>query len=142
SVEPELAPFAALSRCRSACMVPLRAVLRTYGLMLIASDRADAFTQEQLGMLTALANYVIIALHNAQLIHDLREDRVKLLSKEEEVRRQLARDLHDGPAQAFAAIAMNIEFIKRLLERDPTRVLGELDKLSALARHTTHEVRT
>ncbi|HEY3230870.1 MAG TPA: sensor histidine kinase, partial [Roseiflexaceae bacterium] len=73
---------------------------------------------------------------------DLREDRAKLLSKEEEVRRQLARDLHDGPAQAFAAIAMNIEFIKRLLERDPTRVLGELDKLSALAKHTTHEVRT
>ena len=71
-------------------------------------------------MLTALANYAIIALHNAQLVHDLREERTKLLSKEEEVRHQLARDLHDGPAQAFAAITMNVEFIKRLLERDPT----------------------
>ncbi len=49
---------------------------------------------------------------------------------------------HDGPAQALAAITMNVEFIKRLLERDPPRVIPELDRLGALAKHTTHEVRT
>ena len=140
--EPEVQPIIALTRCKAACLVPLRAALRTYGIMIIASDRPNAFTQEQLGMVTALANYVIIALHNAQLVHDLREERAKLLSKEEEVRHQLARDLHDGPAQALAAITMNVEFIKRLLERDPERVGGELDRLGALAKRTTHEVRT
>jgi len=142
SQEEELRPITALARCKAACLVPLRAGLRTFGLLLVASDRANAFTQEQLGMLTALANYAIIALHNAQLVHDLREERSKLLSKEEEVRRQLARDLHDGPAQVLAAITMNVEFIKRLLERDPSRVVSELDKLGALAKNTTHEVRT
>ncbi len=142
SQEPELAPITALAQCHAACLVPLRAALRTYGLMLIASDRMRAFNQEQLGMLTALANYAIIALHNAQLVHDLRAERSKLLSKEEEVRHQLARDLHDGPAQALAAITMNVEFIKRLLERDPPRVIAELDKLGGLAKRTTHEVRT
>lgn len=142
SVETEVAPISALGRCRSACLVPLRAGLRTYGLMMIASDQPNAFSQEQLGMITALANYAIIALHNAQLIHDLREERNKLISKEEAVRHQLARDLHDGPAQALAAITMNAEFIKRLLERDPSRVVSELDKLGALAKRTTHEVRT
>jgi signal transduction histidine kinase len=142
SKELALAPISALAQCHAACLVPLRAALRTYGLMLIASDRMRAFNQEQLGMLTALANYAIIALHNAQLVHDLREERSKLLSKEEEVRHQLARDLHDGPAQALAAITMNVEFIKRLLERDPLRVIAELDKLGSLAKRTTHEVRT
>jgi signal transduction histidine kinase len=142
SKELELGPISALAQCHAACLVPLRAALRTYGLMLIASDRMHAFNQEQLGMLTALANYAIIALHNAQLVHDLREERSKLLSKEEEVRHQLARDLHDGPAQALAAITMNVEFIKRLLERDPLRVIAELDKLGSLAKRTTHEVRT
>jgi signal transduction histidine kinase len=142
SREEELRPISALARCKAACLVPLRAGLRTFGVMLVASERANAFSQEQLGMLTALANYAIIALHNAQLVHDLREERAKLLSKEEQVRHQLARDLHDGPAQALAAITMNAEFIKRLLERDPSRVLPELDKLGQLAKHTTHEVRT
>jgi signal transduction histidine kinase len=140
--EPELKTITALAPCRAACVIPLRAALRTYGVMLIASDRPNAFRREQLDMLTALANYAIIALHNAQLLIDLREERTKLISKEEEVRRQLARDLHDGPAQALAAITMNVEFIKRLLERDPARVVDELDKLGALAKRTTHEVRT
>jgi signal transduction histidine kinase len=140
--EIELRPITALAGCKSACLVPLRAALRTYGLMILASDRPRAFSQEHLGMLVALANYVIIALHNAQLVHDLRQERSKLLSKEEEVRHQLARDMHDGPAQALAAITMNVEFIKRLLERDPSRIVSELDKLGVLAKRTTHEVRT
>jgi signal transduction histidine kinase len=141
SQEADLRSFETLRSCRSACLVPLRANMRTYGLMVLATDTAG-YTPEQLENLTALANYAIIALHNAQLIFDLKEERNKLISKEEEVRHQLARDLHDGPAQALAALTMNIEFIKRLLERDPSRVVEELDKMSVLAKRTTYEVRT
>jgi signal transduction histidine kinase len=140
--EAEWREFDTLRDCRSACLIPLRAGMRTYGLAVIASDRPDAFKRDQIEMLTTLANYAIIALHNAQLIFDLKEERAKLLSKEEQVRHQLARDLHDGPAQSLAAITMNVEFIKRLLDRDPQRVIEELDKLSTLAKRTTYEVRT
>lgn len=140
--EPEAAQIDALLHSHAACLIPLRSGINTYGLMIFASDRSGAFDEEQLGKLGALGSYALVALQNAQLIYDLRQEREKLLSKEEEVRHQLARDLHDGPAQALAAITMNVEFIKRLLERDPARVLPELDKLGALAKRTTHEVRT
>lgn len=109
---PELVTFAGY---RSACLIPLRAQQRTYGVLAIASEAPAAFTSPQVDRLTALANYAIIALHNAQLMFDLKEERGRLLAKEEEIRHQLARDLHDGPAQALAAIMMNIEYIKRLL---------------------------
>ncbi|MCU0490841.1 MAG: GAF domain-containing sensor histidine kinase [Chloroflexaceae bacterium] len=142
SQELDLRTIESLRLCRAACLIPLRAALRTYGVAIYASDHPNAFAGEQLDMLTALANYGIIALHNAHLLEDLKQERNKLISKEEEVRHQLARDLHDGPAQALAAITMNIEFIKRLLLRDPERVIEELDKLSNLAKRTTYEVRT
>jgi signal transduction histidine kinase len=141
-IEPVFTPLGNLARRRTACAIPLRAGLQTYGALVVASDHTNAFNDERADMLAALSSYALVALQNVQLIHDLRSERSKLLSKEEEVRHQLARDLHDGPAQALAAITMNVEFIKRMLERDPTRVVSELDKLSALAKRTTHEVRT
>lgn len=140
--ENVLAPIEMLARCNSACVIPLRYGIKSYGVMLLGSDQKQAYAHEQVEMLLALANYALIALQNFQLVYDLQAERSKLLSKEEEVRFQLARDLHDGPAQALAAITMNAEFIKRLLERDPARVLPELDKLGSLARRTTYEVRT
>lgn len=140
--DPELMTFTSLHRCLTACLIPLRFGLNIYGAMVFASEHERAFGTEEVEKLAALASYALVALQNAQLIYDLQQERTKLLSKEEEVRHQLARDLHDGPAQALAAITMNVEFIKRLLDRDPARVLPELDKLGQLAKRTTHDVRT
>ncbi|GIV88572.1 MAG: putative sensor-like histidine kinase [Pirellulaceae bacterium] len=137
---PTLQQIGALRDCTSAALIPLQVGMRAYGLFVVATDQM--LRSDQVEMLTALANYAIVALHNAQLIYDLKEEREKLLSREEEVRHQLARDLHDGPAQSMAVITMKAEFIKRLLERDPAQALVELDELSTIAKRTNYEVRT
>ncbi len=139
---PALSSLTALRRCTSVCCVPLSAGRRNYGILVVGSERAAPFTEDEMGMVAALANYAIIAMLNTQLVGELRDERTKLISKEEEVRQQLARDLHDGPAQSVAAITMNIEFVKRLLERDPARVQQELTKMGELARRTTYDIRT
>ena len=139
---PALSTIGALRECTSACCVPLSAGRRNYGIVVVGSTRAAPLTTDEMGMVSALANYAIIAMLNAQLVGELRDERTKLISKEEEVRQQLARDLHDGPAQSVAAITMNIEFVKRLLERDPARVVQELTKMGELARRTTYDIRT
>ena len=132
---PRLADFG------NALIIPLRSRFELYGVIITVVEKGR-YEQEQLELMTALGNNAIIALQNAQLYQALRDERDRLLAKEDEVRRQLARDLHDGPAQTLAAIAMNAEFIKKLLASAPQRVGTELDELADMARRANADVRT
>lgn len=137
----EFSPLPSLLACRTLLLLPLRAARRTYGVLVIGSD-AEQFTAEQMEMVSALAGYSIVAFQNARLSADLCEQRTGLLERESELRRKLNRDLHDGPAQALAAITMNLQFINRLHEREPERVPSEMQKVIKLAQRANHEVRT
>ena len=56
-------------------------------------------------------------------------------------RKKLARELHDGPVQAVAALAMRASIIRRLVERPSESLDAELDNIEELARRTTREMR-
>ena len=56
-------------------------------------------------------------------------------------RKKLARDLHDGPTQSVAAMAMRINIARRLVEKDPKSAMDELSKIEELAHRTTKEIR-
>jgi signal transduction histidine kinase len=139
--EPELAFLPSIAARRTVLILPLKSANRTFGLVLFGSDEAQ-LNVEQMEMATTLVSYGLVALQNTQLLAELRSERDKLLTQEEEVRKQLNRDLHDGPAQALAAITMTLGFIKRLYEKEPQRVVPELDKLTLVAQRANHEVRT
>jgi len=49
--------------------------------------------------------------------------------------------LHDGPTQSIAAIAMRLNYIRKLQEHEPAKVSGEIAKIEELARRTTKEIR-
>src|SRR6476469_10041856 len=121
--------------------IPLRSRFELYGVIVVCIKEGH-YDQDQLELMVSLGNNAIIALQNAQLYQALREERDRLLGKEDEVRRQLARDLHDGPAQTLASIAMNADFIKKLLTSAPNRVSSELDELADMARKANADVRT
>lgn len=141
SQEPELAEVSVLRPCTAACIVPLRMKLRTFGVMLIANEQPASYTQEHLNILSSIANYVIVALYNAQMQFDLKQGQGKLLAKEKEVRDRIASRLHDGPTQKVAQIMMNTDFLKKVAEHDPSRLVEEVDKFAELARIANGEMR-
>jgi len=114
--DPELQQFETLQKCKSMICVPLRAGFETFGAVLFATVRSRAYTPEHIELLTLFCNQATIALQNATLYQTLREERDKIVGKEEEARRKLARELHDGPTQDVAAIAMRLNFARLLVD--------------------------
>ncbi len=139
--DPELGNFVAFQTMRSVMCVPLRAGFDNFGITVYGSPFPDAFTDEHLELLTAIGSQATIALQNSHLYQNLLDERDKLIDAEEEARKKLARDLHDGPTQDVAAIAMRMSIIQKLLEVNPTQVPLELKKVEEIARKTTKEIR-
>jgi signal transduction histidine kinase len=126
---------------RQALAIPLSAGLETYGVLLFGHPDVDYFNNERVDLLEAIAQQAMVALQNARLYRDLEQEKERIMEIEEEARNRLARDLHDGPTQSIAAIAMRVNFAKRLFEKDPDTASQELDKVEDLARRTTKEIR-
>jgi signal transduction histidine kinase len=139
--DPEIHRFVALRACTSACCLPLRNGLDTYGVILFAHPSEDYFTPERQEILDIIGNQAAIAIQNARLYRDLELEKERMMEIQEEARKKLARDLHDGPTQSVAAIAMRISFARTLMERDPDAASQELLKVEELARRTTQEIR-
>jgi len=65
----------------------------------------------------------------------------KLIDAQEAERQLLARQMHDGPAQALSNFIVQTEIASRLFDIDPTRAKQELENLKASALSTFQKVR-
>lgn len=141
SQDPELQYFVAFQACRSALLIPLRANFDNFGVIVYASERPNAFTGDYHDLMKAVGIQATVALQNALLYTNLQQEKERIIEVEEEARKKLARDLHDGPTQSVAAIAMRMSYIIRLIQSTPEAAPSELKKVEDLARRTTQEIR-
>ncbi|HDD23973.1 MAG TPA: GAF domain-containing sensor histidine kinase [Chloroflexi bacterium] len=141
--DPELCQLIAMHSCKEAIVVPLRAGFENYGVVVFGSEQANTYTDDQKELLIAVCNQAIVALQNAQLYQSLIEEKERIVEVEEDARKKLARDLHDGPTQSIAAIAMRLNYIRMLLDReqDTGQAIEEITKVEDMARRTTKEIR-
>ncbi|MFM8319495.1 MAG: histidine kinase [Chloroflexota bacterium] len=139
--DPELSSLSSFRESKAAYGIPLRTGLDAYGLLLFAHPNPDFFTPERREVLDIVGKQSVVAIQNARLYQDLEQEKNRLMQVQEESRKKLARDLHDGPTQSVSAIAMRVNFARRLMERDIKAASDELFKIEDLARRTTKEIR-
>jgi signal transduction histidine kinase len=139
--DPELKRFVALRACKVAYILPLRTGLDAFGVLLFAHSEPEFFTPEKREALDVAARQTVIAIQNARLYSDLEQEKERMIDIQEEARKKLSRDLHDGPTQSVAAIAMRLNYTRRLLEKDVKQAGEEILKIEELARRTTKEIR-
>jgi signal transduction histidine kinase len=141
SFDPELGRVIALRTCTGAYCFPLRSGFNVYGAMLFAHGDPQYFTRERCDLLDMIGRQAVIAIQNARLYQDLLEEKERMMEVHEEARKKLARDLHDGPTQSVAAMAMRINLARRMFEKDDKLAVKELVKIEELAHRTTKEIR-
>ncbi len=139
--DPELGRLAVIRIARAAIVLPLGIGPERYGILVIGSPDPQAFAGERRDLLRIIATQASIALQNALLYHTLQREKERLVEVEEEARRRLARELHDGPTQSVAALAMRLNFLQKLLQHDPDQLPAELGKTEQMARQAVQELR-
>ena len=109
--------------------------------MLFAHPDPQYFNRDRCGLLDIIGRQSVIALQNAKLYQDLVEEKERMVEVQEEARKKLARDLHDGPTQSVAAMAMRVNLARRMMAKDIKEATKELVKIEELAHRTTKEIR-
>jgi two-component system sensor histidine kinase DegS len=59
-----------------------------------------------------------------------------VLSAQEDLRRDIARTMHDGPAQSMTNIVLQAQIAQRLLSRDPALAQAEIEQLIDMVQQT------
>jgi signal transduction histidine kinase len=115
------------------------------GALVVTKPPSDPITRAEDALVSDLAAQAGLVLRNAGLIEDLRLSRQRIVAAQDEERRRLERNLHDGAQQQLVALAVKLRLVESLIPKDPESAIhmaremgsdaGEaLDTLRDLAR--------
>ncbi|NOZ05384.1 MAG: GAF domain-containing protein [Chloroflexi bacterium] len=144
----EETPYANRARSKkigSAMSVPLTFKEQYLGVLNVSRLKGRPnYTMSDARLLNVFASQIAVAVQNARLYESLREERDHIIDAQEEVRRELARDLHDGLVQLLTAMIINIDEIATLMEQGSplANVKEELDSLRAMVRQAVRDARS
>lgn len=131
---------------RNILCVPLILHEQVIGVLEVMNKKVGNFTQHDLNLLSSIASYAAIAIDNARLHESVLAERDRVIEAEEQARKKLARDLHDGPTQWVSAILMSMDFCKQAMKKAPQNAAGylatEFDNIENLAKRSVHQLRT
>ncbi|MBN1285783.1 MAG: GAF domain-containing protein [Anaerolineae bacterium] len=139
--DPELRAFIALKSCRSALCVPLSTTYDRFGVLVLGTDKRNAFAEEEIELFTALGTQATIALKNARLYLDLQIEKDRIMQVDKKAREQLSKDLEQGPTQTAVEVATQTNLIRLTLERRPEKVPDKLVATEAMTRQGVKEIR-
>ncbi|MBA3551839.1 MAG: hypothetical protein H0W27_03065 [Actinobacteria bacterium] len=126
--------------------VPIRHEGELLGALTVTKPRGESLTPAEDALISNLGSHAGLVLRNVRLTEDLlrsarevRASRKRIVSAQNEERRRLERDIHDGAQQQLVALAVKMGLARQLLSGDPGRA-GEV--LEETARNSVEALET
>jgi signal transduction histidine kinase len=123
---PETAPAAP-----DAHVVPVVDRGQELGALAISMPASDPMNPAKDKLVHDVAAQAGLVLRNVKLIEELRASRQRLVAAQDEERRKLERNIHDGAQQQLVALAVKLRLADGMLDRDSAtahQLLGQLQE--------------
>ena len=105
--------------------VPVRHQRELLGLLTVTKSPNEPLSPVEEKLVNDLAGQAGLVLANSKLIEDLRASRQRLVAAQDEERRRLERNLHDGAQQQLVALAVRLKLARTAASKD----LAEADRM-------------
>src|SRR2546426_2811844 len=121
--------------------LPVRHHGELLGALAVAMPPSEPITPTQAKLLADLASQAGLVLRNAKLIEELRASRMRLVAAQDQERRRLERNLHDGAQQQLVALAVKVKLAQVVAGRDPQKTEAILTEVQSDAQDALENLR-
>lgn len=111
------------------------------GALSVTMPASDPMDPARYKLVEDLAAQAGLVLRNVRLIGELRASRQRLVAAQDEERRKLERNLHDGAQQQLVALSIQLKLARTMLDRDPAKTGELLDGLQTTAGDAIEDLR-
>jgi signal transduction histidine kinase len=111
------------------------------GALVVTMPPNDPMNPAKARLVRDLAAQAGPVLHNVRLLEELRASRSRLVHAQDEERRKLERNIHDGVQQQLVALAVRLKLADTLVDRDPAKAHEALADLQHDAGTTLADLR-
>jgi len=111
------------------------------GALTVTMSPSDPIDPAREKLIHDLAAQAGLVLRNVRLIEEVRASRQRLVAAQDEERRRLERNLHDGAQQRLVALAVQLKLVEQLVARDPEQARELAGRVQAEATEALEELR-
>ncbi len=122
--------------------LPLTYQTERVGELTLAPRAAgESFSPADMKLIHLIAQQAGVAAYTLRLNNDLQKSRERLVTAQEEERRRLRRDLHDGVGPTLASLSQRIDTATELVDTDPAKSKQLLKDLKGQVKESVAEIR-
>jgi len=122
---PQPAPVAVrgsgIPRLPADCAVEVQDRGEMLGALSVSMPANDPINPSKERLVRDLASQAGLVLRNVRLIEELRASRQRLVAAQDEARRRLERNIHDGAQQQLVALTVKLRLLEQIADRDPAK---------------------
>ena len=101
------------------------------GALSIHKAAGDPVTSVEDKLLSDVASQAGLVLRNVGLIEDLRASRQRIVAAQDEERRRLERNIHDGAQQQLVALSLKAKLARQLIGRDDEKARSLIEEVTS-----------